>query len=443
MQEAKVAKISFITDREQTHAFYKVSILFTFAYFTLPQYFGIQVAGFDFTAQRICMLILCLYIFDSGKRVQELWKIIVTCKYTPFIALYMFVLLYTAVYRGNVNTFLYSFIEFFCMYLLIYIIRDVFGVERFVKILLKFIYVLCILGIFEYIFQKSFFSYLEMIPGLFTGGMIRSGSYRIMGPCNHSLGYGLLLVTVVPFACIDFVNNKLNLLENKFLFLLIGVNVFLTGSRSTLAVFALEVILFILFSSKEKRRKVILNFAVIIVVTAVLLLCTQNLAFSRYILMQVWSVIDELFGTEYAVNYGASVTTLANSSDYRDLLPKIFTLNWLNPIVGRGSVYQMSVNIEGRYIKSIDNFYVAQYIRFAYPGLITYLLLLLSVLINMLVSWKKTKFGPFCCVLIGCICYFINLWWVDTLQTIKYVYILFAIYEVLSKSNSVTEKIVV
>ena len=133
MQEAKVAKISFITDREQTHAFYKVSILFTFAYFTLPQYFGIQVAGFDFTAQRICMLILCLYIFDSGKRVQELWKIIVTCKYTPFIALYMFVLLYTAVYRGNVNTFLYSFIEFFCMYLLIYIIRDVFGVERFVK----------------------------------------------------------------------------------------------------------------------------------------------------------------------------------------------------------------------------------------------------------------------------------------------------------------------
>lgn len=443
MQEAQVAKLSYIRDREQTHAFYKVSILFTFAYFTLPQYFGVQVAGFDFTAQRICMLILCMYIFDSGKRVQELWKIIVTCKYTPFIALYMFVLLYTAVYRGNVNTFLYSFIEFFCMYLLIYIIRDVFGVERFVKILLKFIYVLCILGILEYIFQKSFFSYLEMIPGLFTGGMIRSGSYRIMGPCNHSLGYGLLLVTVVPFACIDFVNNKLNLLENKFLFLLIGVNVFLTGSRSTLAVFALEVILFILFSSKEKRRKVVLNFFVIIVVTAVLLLCTQNLAFSRYILMQVWSVIDELFGTEYAINYGASVTTLANSSDYRDLLPKIFTLNWLNPMIGRGSVYQMSVNIEGRYIKSIDNFYVAQYIRFAYPGLITYLLLLLSVLINMLVSWKKTKFGPFCCVLIGCICYFINLWWVDTLQTIKYVYILFAIYEVLSKSNSVTEKIVV
>ena len=31
---------------------------------------------------------------------------------------------------------------------------------------------------------------LETIRGLYTGGMIRSGSYRIMGPANHSLAYG-------------------------------------------------------------------------------------------------------------------------------------------------------------------------------------------------------------------------------------------------------------
>lgn len=66
-----------------------------------------------------------------------------------------------------------------------------------------FSYVIALLGIVEYVLGRSPFSYLETIKGLYTGRFVRSGSYRIMSSCNHSLGYGLMLVTMVPFACYD------------------------------------------------------------------------------------------------------------------------------------------------------------------------------------------------------------------------------------------------
>ena len=43
--------------------------------------------------------------------------------------------------------------------------------------------------------ERTPFAYLETIRGLYTGGMIRSGSYRIMGLANHSLAYGLILIS--------------------------------------------------------------------------------------------------------------------------------------------------------------------------------------------------------------------------------------------------------
>ena len=87
--------------------------------------------------------------------------------------------------------------------------------------------------------------------------MIRSGSYRIMGPANHSLAYGLILISGLPLLCIDEEKHCFTLFRHLPLLLLVVVNVFLTGSRSTLAVMGLELLLLTVLAPGEQRKKLL------------------------------------------------------------------------------------------------------------------------------------------------------------------------------------------
>lgn len=406
----------------------KAGSVFLFLYFVLPQYFGVKMPGFDFTAQRIGIVFVFMILLEKSTRMRQFLKIVKSCSIVPFMGIYLFILLYTAVFRKHIGTFLYSLIEFVALFMMVYIIREVLGVAKTIHLLICFSYLLCLLGLVEYVMGRSPFSYLETIKGLYTGVMIRSGSYRIMGPCNHALGYGLALVTMVPFACYDEVKEELNMAAHGPLLLLIVVNVFLTGSRSTLAVCGLELLLFFLFSSKDKKKKIVLFVVVMVFVVAAVTALTIHTSFGRYIMLQVTSVIDEILGTSYAINFGADKTTLENSAVYRDLLLDIFKLDWLSPWLGRGSGYVFYWYYQGYYIKSLDNFYIANYVRYGYPGMIAYIVIIVYTLYKMIKDAIQKKSALCKCMFIGTLSYFINLWWLDTLQTIKYAYILFAFY---------------
>lgn len=404
----------------------RVGVLFLFVYFVLPQYFGIDLPFFDFTAQRMVIVLAFLILLEKSTRMRRFSEIVRRCSLLPFIGIYLFILLYTAVLRRHLGTFLYSFIEFVALFIMIYMIKEVLGIQKTLRLLVFFSYLLCLLGLAEYGMGRSPFSYLETIRGLYTGAQVRSGSYRIMGPCNHALGYGLVLVTMMPFACYNEKTEKLDMMCHLPLLLLIVLNVLLTGSRSTLAVTGLELLLFFLFSSKEKKRKLTVTAFVLIFILALLTLLTARTPFGRYIMLQVTSVLDEILGTSFAVNYGADKTTLINSAAYRDLLIHVFQADWLNPFLGRGSGYIFYWNYNGFAIKSIDNFYIANYIRYGYPGMIAYIFIIAAALYQMARKAYKEKSMLCKCMLTGTLCYFINLWWLDTLQTIKYVYILLA-----------------
>lgn len=406
----------------------RLSIVFMIGYFIFPQYFGINLPGFDLTLQRILIIIYFIYILEQKQRIFRIYSIMKENILTPYILIFLFVLLYTAVFRRHLGTFMYSFIEFVAFYITIYIIRDVLGVKRTVKLIIIFAYILCVLGLLEYLMGRSPFSYLETIKGLYTGGAVRSGSYRIMGPANHSLAYGLILITLVPLTCSDIEMSNICIFRRPLLFVLLAMNILLTGSRSTLAVFGLEIILLFIFSSRVEKKKTILLFLVLFFLLTVFVVIFRNTGMGRYILLQFSSVIDELLGTQYALNYGADINTLYNSSTYRSLLPEIFKLDWLNPIVGRGSGYVFTWYYNGYYIKSIDNYYVATYIRYAYPGTVAYILFMIRIFGDIIFFTFKKSSNFSKALLVGISCYFINLWWLDTLQTIKYVYILVAIY---------------
>jgi hypothetical protein len=261
-----------------------------------------------------------------------------------------------------------------------------------------------------------------------------------MGPLVHSLGYGLMLITMIPVICYDTKKEEINILCHKLLFILTAVNIFLTGSRSTLSVFLVEVIVLALFSTKRNIKKLILIGSVFLVVFVSILVIFQNSSLVRNILLQITSVTDELFGTTYSIKYGANLDALSSSSNYRDQLKYIFQVDCLNPLVGLGRKRSFSCEINGSYIHSVDSFYIAEFIRYAYPGMISFILFLLYFLMRMIkiIIQKKSHISKM--LFAGSICYCINLLWVDSLQTLKYLYILFAIFCCLPENFSESKR---
>lgn len=423
MTESKYIKASRVIT-----AFSSISMAFFFTLYILPQYFGIPFPLFDFTALRIMIIVMFLFILGIKQRQQDFFKLIAKAPYSIVLIPYLIVLIYTTVLRADVNAFLNPAIELISFYLLVYVIKNCFGVNKTIVYILIFSYILSILGLVEYVIQRSPFSYLETIHGLSSGRFIRSGYYRIMGPAIHSLGYGLILVTMVPIVCYDIEKEEINIFRHKLLFIMIAANIFFTGSRSTLSVFMLEIAILALLSTKLNKKKLILKGSLFVAFFVASLFILQHTSIAQYILLQITSVIDELLGTTYSVQYGADLNALGSSSNYRDQLKYIFQVDWLNPLLGIGRKRSFSCEINGSFIYSVDNFYIAEYIRYAYPGMICYVIFLLYFLIRMLKNSFQKKSQISKMLLTGSLCYCINIIWLDSLQTLKYLYILFAIF---------------
>ena len=109
-----------------------------------------------------------MIIYDDERKVAFA-DLILHSRLTLVLLPYMFVLLYTMVLRADINAFLNPFLEILSFYLLIYVIQNVLGVEKTVRYLLGFLYLMTILGVVEYAMGRSPFSYLETIKGIYTG----------------------------------------------------------------------------------------------------------------------------------------------------------------------------------------------------------------------------------------------------------------------------------
>ena len=394
----------------------------------IPQYFGFHI-GFDFTATRLLNLLILAYFFMNRKAGNLFLKSMLDVQVTPYLMLYMCVMVYTTVLRVNVNTFFLNFLDILTFYMVYYGIRYVIGVKKAIDWTVKIAWFLGIYGLVEYVLGFS-----PMVKFLLTlqyngvRSMYRSGSYRIMGPCVHSIGYGLMLEILIVLICIDYDKDEMYLFKHPFLYCVLLMNTFLTGSRLALGFAIFESVLIVLFSKGQKRKKTILILAFFLVGFIIFEIAVYKTALGQYIMMQITSLIDEVLGTDFAANFGADTTWLENSTSYRHYLPMIFGVEWLSPLVGQGVSASFTFAIEDRYIKSIDNFYVALYIRYAYPGLITYLLFFISTIVFMVKRYMQNHSGICIAMTIGMSAYCISLYWVDYLQTTKYMYILVALF---------------
>lgn len=403
--------------------------IFTFLIFSaiiMPQYFGVHI-GYDITCSRLANILFVMYMVLNPTVLTHFCETMFRCEILIPLVIYLVVAAYTMVFRADINAFFLVFLEIFTLFMLIYGIRYVIGCRRTIKWIIYCAYFLSCYGLVEYAYGRSLFlQFLATVP-THVGNSYRSGHYRIMGPCGHPLGYGLLLLIFIAIACIDYEKNEIYLLKRPVLLVLLILNVFLTGSRSTLGIAAIEAVVIVLFSNRENVKKTLLGIVVLLVVLVFFILATYHTSIGQYIMGQIATLIDQIFGTNYAVNFGVDINTLDNSESYREALPYIFTLDWLSPLVGRGTKFG-GAEINGVYIQSIDNYYVAQYIKYAYPGLISYILFLVVLLIVMVRNLLKSKSVITKAVLIGVFFYFFNLWWLDALQTLKFVYIIIAVF---------------
>ncbi len=393
----------------------------------MPQYFGIHI-GFDFTCTRIMNMVLLVYFLLNRKAGNHFIKSMLDVQMTPYLALYMLVMIYTTILRVNVNTFFLNFLDVLTFYMVYYGIRYVIGIRKTIRWTVKIAWFLGVYGIVEYVLGYSLmFRFLQTVPNE-AKILYRSGQYRIMGPCVHSIAYGMMLLLLIAVICIDVEKDELYLFQNPVLYALLMLNIFLTGSRGPLGLAVVESMLIFLFSSSQRKKKTFLILIVLFAGCVMIELALLHTSIGQYIMLQITSVFDEVFGTSLSAKYGADVTLLNQSSSYRELLPRVFTVEWLNPLVGRGANASVGFEFDGAYVRSIDNFYVALYIRYAYPGLITYVLFFLTTLFFMLKTGIRRHSGICMSLAIGFFVYIIGLWWVDYLQTTKYMYILVAIY---------------
>ena len=429
----------YIRKTRELKLFSRLSVAFLFCLFVLPQYFGLPFPLFDLTALRIVMILWLIFILGEKQSQKQFIELIVKEPFSKVLIPYLIVLLYTMVLRVDFNALLNPLIELIGLYMLIYAIKYVLGIKKTMQYIIYFTYLLVFLGLVEYVIQTSPFAYLETIKGTYTGRFIRSGHYRIMGPAVHSLGYGLLLITVVPIICYDMEKEEINILRHKLLLLLVTINIFFTGSRSTLSIFLLELLLLALFSTKTNIKRLIIIGSVFITAFTTVLVVFHNTSFVQGILLQLTSVIDELMGTTYSLKYGADMNALVSSSNYREQLKYIFQVDWLNPLLGIGRKNFFSCEINGTFIRSVDSFYIAEFTRYAYPGMVCFIIYLLYFLLRMIKKIRrKSQINTL--LFIGSLCYCINLLWVDSLQTLKYLYILFAIFCCLPDNKDETKQ---
>lgn len=431
---SNISKSKYINDKVQA-ALRGLAIAFIITTVVVPQYFGIPLPGFDMSAIRIMIVVLMVVICSDR---DKLYDFIDTIKYNKiFISLlpYIFVLCYTAALRADVKAFLNPFVEFYTLFLTVYIVKETIGVEKSISVMLGCFYFLVFMGVAEYIRGDSIFKVLQTLDGVVAGAFVRGGQYRIMGPASHSIAYGILLNIGVAIAALDMKKNKIYLFQRPILFLLLFINIIFTGSRSALAVFLLTVPGVFLLSAKEEKKKTLLIGITGIILMIIFVLLTSGTPVGKYFMLQFTSIIDEIFGTSLSLNYGAT-KIIKDSSDYRDALWDVFDVDWLNPLVGIGRKRRFATKINGRVLESLDNFYIAEYVRYAYPGMIAIILFFGYTIYLMFRKMIKNKDDIYTKIFLLCtVLYVVSLYFVDSIGTLKYCYLIIALF--VCKANDV------
>ena len=312
------------------------SYLYIIAVFMLPQYFGISIGGFALTAQRALMLVWLIIIFRSGKHRYQFITAAMTCPITPLVILYLFVIIYTSFMRNDIKSLISPVADYvMVLYIIMYIIRYIIRPELFFDYFRKMVWLIGCLGIAEGLVRQNPYRLLHTISYINGGGSWRGGAYRIGAMCSHPIGYGMYLLLLIAVVSYDIKSKKISIWKNKWLILLLAVNMFLTGSRSTLGIMFLElVVLFVLSGDMTGNIKTVSSCLKVGSVLFLFGIVFYDTSIVQYVCLQFAQVIDVIFETDYALQFGEappSLTVICTEQYFRLFYPVSYT----QPMVGQ------------------------------------------------------------------------------------------------------------
>lgn len=417
-----------------------LAVLLIFGVFLVPDYFGLNI-GFALNFERFILTIICIIILRNPMRRNDFLYILKSCKLNIVILLYLSICIGVGIIRIDPGTILNPlFDNVLLFYVTAYLVTYEISLSEIMTWLYRITIILCVLGLLELMFSFPIFPKLETISGMYAGEQFRNGFLRIAGPTRHPIAYGLLLIILLPMCCYDYKNKSINIFKHPIVLLMIVLNLYFTGSRSSFGILFLELAIVFLFTERQFLKQNIILFVWLSSIGFCILILLSNTGIIETMQGFVWNTIDGAIGTSFSKDFGFYNQDLVNSALYRKELTKIFALDWLNPFIGRGYGYSFSWVSNGFWIRSIDNFYIRQYIALAYPGLISIILLFGSVLLLAFRSLKM-YYGSFMKIfLILSICYFLNLWNVDSLGTLKYIFFIFGLINSLTTYGKVRNR---
>lgn len=405
---------------------------FLVSFVLLPNLVSIRVGGLpSITLPRIFLVICYLWLFFDLRLQSVFLRIIRNNIYNFPIVVYLAVCLYTAILCKDMNSFFGFFVDSaLTYYLVVYVLRTCLSIDDLVKLLSACLYVMCIIGAIEFITGVNVLSLVSIGEGSEIASTFRDSTLRVRGPYGHPLGYAMVLLMLFPLSCYSRKERSVSLFRHKTLFILTFLNVIFTGSRSGIGLFCIEVLILCVFTSRKYRNGTILaSIAAILTLVVCAMLFADN-ALVRYVLRQLFYVVDQVFGTNIALRYGGDASIM-NSTVARDRIWKVPFDSSLSPWVGKGVSYQTGAyRIDGWLVTSIDNYYIRTYISYGIFGVIAVLLLFAAFIrANIKRVFDTDKIYVVC--LTSGLLYAINLIVVDELGTYRYFFIILAISSVI------------
>lgn len=422
---------------------YKIFIILTPI---IPLYLAIDVST-SLPLLSAYRLLYLLFIIDEliiKKKISKLIDCIKKDMFTNIIFIYIASLFIATIINFN-KTSLVNLISIIIEQILLYYIiciniKSMKTVELIIDLIIKVSLVLSILGVIEYLTSFNIFSLLDTSKRLSSSNYIRMGSLRVSTSFNHSLGYGLYLVLFIPIVMYRMHKSKLekkktNLYFDRVTFILMNINLILTGSRSTILILIFQYSIMFLMSSW--RKQVIISIVGIIIFGAITIFSIspvgENIPGISMINNNIKMLYDTLLGTNLVDNFGdnddpfiyrGKLIEYALSKKGKEFIagqglgfirdnPLVFDIPELNP-------WGPTISY------SVDNYYILKFLEVGFIGLIGTIALFFKYLRSIFINIKINYFNKM--LFVSMIGYLVNLFMVDQLETIKYLWILLALY---------------
>lgn len=405
-----------------------LATLYVICVFALPQYFGVPLPGFALTALRLVTLIIMAGFMLRPLRGKRFLASSAGIELNLFLVPLFLVYLYTAIAVRSINS-VAGFLadNLTVLYILAYVIRYELGVERFLRVFRALFVVVCLIALFDMVRRTNLFEYLRTIRSMPGGSLWRGGSYRVAGMLTHPIGFGMYLMLMLPIALIDAESRRINLIRYLPIAALALLVMLGTGSRGPQACLLGEIVVFyFLTDSVERGRRAGWLILVVSLLVFVVVVFNEERHIDRWVWMNAIQIFDQIFGTQFTLErYGYwQYAIISNSTEYREYLPQIFFSPNLNPLLGQGNQGDgVSFTAGGYFIQSVDNFYVLQYIRYAWPGVIATIFCFVGYIVESIRCWLgSVRSNVMLAFLVAFVLYFVNLWTVADLGTFKYLF---------------------